>query len=71
MCNINYFGLQEPFDSLHQKYLRPLSTDHADNQEAALNKCLRMFNLERLLGALFEFIETYIRKCPDTNLDWP
>ena len=45
--------------------------DARDSQKAALDKCLRMFSLDRLLGALFEFIETYVKNVPDTALDWP
>jgi hypothetical protein len=46
-----------------------LSTDPVDI--AALDKCLRMFNLDRLLEGFFEFIETYVRNAPDNSLDWP
>ena len=41
------------------------------DQEDALDKCLRSFNLDRLLGALFEFIETYVKYSPDNELKWP
>lgn len=71
---VQYYAVccaKEPFDSLDLKYLRPLSTDCEDDQKADLNKCLRIFNLDGLLGALFEFIETYIRTSPDDSLDRP
>ena len=41
------------------------------DQVDALDKCLRSFNLDRLLGALFEFIETYVKYSPDNELKWP
>lgn len=61
---------KEPFDSVKSKYLRELSADDGDNQRAALDKCLRTFDLDRLLGALFEFIETYLKYSPDNELKW-
>ncbi len=60
--------MQEPFDSLDEKYMLDLSADGQDNQ---LDNCLRMFNLDRLLGALFEVIETFVRNSPDNMLNWP
>ena len=36
----------------------------------ALDQCLQLFNLDRLLGALFEFIETYVKYSLDNELDW-
>ena len=62
--------IQEPFDSVPEKYMRELSDDDDDNQVAALDKCLRKFDLDRLLGALFEFIETYVKYSPDNELHW-
>lgn len=51
---------------MKSKYLRELSVDDGDN----LDKCLRTFDLDRLLGALFEFIETYLKYSPDNELKW-
>ena len=54
--------VQEPFDTvLHEKYLRKLS----EVEEAALDGSLRIFDLNRLLGALYEFIETSMRYLPE------
>ena len=50
--------------------MRPLVEDDGSNQKEALDKCLRVFNLDRLLGALFEFIETYVKYSPDNELNW-
>ena len=52
-------------------YLKDLSKDSDDNQEAALEKCLRTFDLDRLLGALYEFIETHVKYSPTVELKWP
>lgn len=43
------------------EHLCDLSESDDDNQKAALDKFLRKFDLDRLLGALFEFIETYVK----------
>ena len=56
---------------MHGKYLHDLSEDGDENQKEALDKCLRKFDLVRLLGALFEFIETYVKYTPDNELTWP
>ena len=54
--------VQEPFDcALHEKYLRELS----EEEKAALDGSLRTFDLIRLLGALYEFIETSMRYLPE------
>ncbi len=63
--------IQEPFDSIHDEYLRDLSEEDGENQMEALDKCLPAFNLDRLLGALFEFIETYVKYSPSNELIWP
>lgn len=52
-------------------YLRELSEDHDDNQKAALDKCLKPFNLDRLLSGLFEFIERYVKYAPENELNKP
>ena len=51
---------------MHQKYMRQLDGIESD----ALDKCLRSFNLDKLLGALFEFIETYVKYSSDNELSW-
>lgn len=48
----------------------PLNEKRGDNQVAALDKCLRTFDLDRLLGALFEFIVTHVKYSPDNELTW-
>ena len=42
--------------------------DLTEDQILALDGCLRVFDLNRLLGALYEFIETSVRY--QENLDW-
>ena len=56
---------QEPFDSIHHKFLRVLLRDEdGEDQFAALDRCLGQFDPDLLLGTLYEFIETYIKHCP-------
>jgi hypothetical protein len=62
---------QEPFDSVHVKYLHDLGEEDGDDQKAALDKCLHAFDLDRLLGALYEFVETHVKYSPDNELKWP
>ena len=38
-----------------------LRTDGDENQVDALNRCLRVLDLDNLLGALFEFVETFVK----------
>ena len=57
---------QDPFDTFDKKCLCELEED----QVAALDGCLRSFDLDRLLGALYEFMETYVKYCPDNHLTW-
>ncbi len=59
--------MQEPFDSVNEKYMVELKDD---NQKAELNKCLQSFDLNRMLGGLYEFIETYVKHSPDNELKW-
>ena len=42
----------------------------SEQQETDLDSCLRVFDLERLLGALYEFIETSMRYFPEEQLKW-
>ncbi len=39
-----------------------------EEQRIALDKCLRVFDLNRLLGALYEFIEISLRYFPQDQL---
>ena len=48
-------------------FLEELTAD----QEKALNHCLRAFNLDGLLGTLYEFIETYVKHSPSNEKEWP
>jgi len=36
-----------------------------------LNHCLRTFDLEKLLGILYEFIETYVKHSLSNEKEWP
>ena len=51
--------------------MRDLSEEDGHNQKAALDGCLRTFDLDRLLGALFEFIETHVKYSPENEFCWP
>ncbi len=51
--------------------MRNLCKEDDDNQIIALEKCLSSFDLDVLLGALFEFIETHVKYSPDYELSWP
>ena len=67
-CNIEVVLLfQEPFDSVREEFLKPLEED----EKEALEKCLRLFDLDSLLGTLYEFIETHVKHSPDGELEWP
>jgi len=56
---------QEPFDS---EYIpsEELTTDG----EKALSNHLKAFDLDKLLGALYEFIETYVKHSPPNEKEW-
>jgi hypothetical protein len=56
---------------VHVKYLQDLREDDGDDQKKALGECLHAFDLDRLLGALLEFIETHVKYSPDNELEWP
>ena len=58
---------QEPFDSVRSDFLKPLKEEEKDE----LEKCLRLFDLDSLLGTLYEFIETHVKHSPDGELEWP
>jgi hypothetical protein len=42
-----------------------------DDKKEALEKCLRLFDLDSLLGTLYEFIETHVKHSPNEELPWP
>ncbi len=65
-----YMQKLEPFDSVNEKYMVELNDTEDDNQKAELNKCLQSFDLDRMLGGLYEFIETYVKYSPDNELKW-
>jgi len=48
-------------------FLEELTAD----QQKALNHCLRAIDLDRLLGTLYEFIETHVKHSPHNEKEWP
>ena len=52
-------------------FLEELTADREDNQLEDLNHCLRAFDLEKLLGTLYEFIETHVKHSPSNEMEWP
>ena len=71
MLKHDYFIIvKEPFDTVNEKYFNELRGTDGDNQVEALYKCLGYFDLDNLLGGLFELIETYVKYAPDEELDW-
>ena len=48
-------------------FLEELTAD----QQKALNHCLRAIDLDRLLGTLYEFIETHVKYSPRNEKEWP
>lgn len=52
---------------MEDKLLEPLDKEAKDTLEI----CLRQFDLELLLGTLYEFIETYVKHSLDEELIWP
>lgn len=48
-------------------FLEELTVD----REEALNHCLRLFDLNKLLSTLYEFIETYLKHSPFNEKEWP
>ena len=59
--------IQEPFDSVRDDFLKPLEKEEKED----LEKCLRLFDLDSLLGTLYEFIETHVKHSPNEELHWP
>ena len=52
---------------MRDEFLKPLEKD----EKEALEKCLRLFDLDSLLGTLYEFIETHVKHSLDEELPWP
>ena len=52
------------------KHFREELTTDGDEKEA-LNHCLRVLDLDNLLGTLFEFIETFVKHSPANEREWP
>ena len=50
---------------MEDKYLIDLEED----QKAALEECLRTFDLDELLGILYEFIETHVKYSEDNEIE--
>ena len=50
--------------------MEKLTTDGEEDQEEALGRCLRVLDLDNLLGTLYEFIETYVKHSPSNEKDW-
>ena len=63
---------QEPFDLdfMPECFLEELKTDQEENQVEALDCCLRVLDLDKLLGTLYEFIETYVKYSPSNEKEW-
>ena len=57
---------QEPFEGIPLGYMRELS----DDQIVELDKCLQTFDLNLLLGSLFEFVEVHIKHITADEKNW-
>ncbi len=52
--------------------MRPEFREELEEEEReALNESLRLLDLDKLLRALYEFIETYAKHSPLNEKDWP
>ena len=60
------FFFQEPFDNIDDNLLEGLSED----QRHQLDVVLHRFDVDWLLGTLYEFIETYIRHIDTSKKEW-
>lgn len=58
--------MQEPFHTLNVELLEPIS----ELQCKQLDEALPKFDLDTLLGTLYEFIETYIRHIDMGKKEW-
>ena len=57
LARLHWQKEEEPFEAIPDCYREKL----ADDQQKELDKCLRMFDLDLLLGALFEFMEIHVK----------
>lgn len=57
---------QEPFDTLNSELL----TELTETQQQQLLQVLNRFDLESILGTLYEFIETYLRHIDMSHKEW-
>ena len=64
MCVLSW--VQEPFDSAEEELLKGLSKQ--EKQE--LDTSLSSFDLNLLLGTLYEFIQTHALYCPAVEFEW-
>lgn len=64
---------QEPFDleSMPEYFWEELTADGEESQVDTLNHCLRVLDLDKLLGTLYEFLETYVKHSPPNEKEWP
>ena len=51
--------------------MEELTTGGEEDQVKALGRCLRVLDLDKLLGILYEFIETHVKHSPSNEKDWP
>lgn len=56
---------------MSDQFKHPLYDSGDSNQVAELEKCLSFFDVDKLIGSLFEFIETHVKYSPDNELSWP
>lgn len=57
-------------DFMPEYFLEELTTHGEENQVEALDRCLRVLDLNKLLGILYEFIETYVKHSPSNEKEW-
>ena len=58
-------------ESMPEHSHEKLRTDGDENQVEALNRCLRVLELDNLLGTLFEFVEIFVKHSPANEKEWP
>lgn len=59
--------MQEPFDQLQKEFL----SDLKQSQKEELDIVLRRFNLNNLLGILYELVESHLRFSSQEELSMP
>ena len=69
-CSYTVLTSQDPFDSVKEEFSKELTSEGEDSQTMALDRCLQSFDLNHLLGTLYEFIETHVKHCPDNESEW-